>query len=77
MHSLPRQGHSFEFFTDIRWDLIVAEVDREELVRMAAAPTIRDPYYPVITSARRYIQSCSDLLFQGNMMVRRKLMTAG
>ena len=77
MHLLQRQGSSTVFFIDFRWDLVVTEVDKARLVKMAAAPTIKDPYYPIITCARRYIQRCSELLFKGNMMVRRKLMSAG
>ena len=62
---------------DIRWHLVVTDVDKAKLFKIAAMPTIKDPHHRIILSARRYIQRCSELLYNGNMMVRRKLMTYG
>ena len=65
------------FIAKIRWDLAVKDMDTMALVRLAAAPTIRDPLYAIILSGRRYIQRCCEQLSGGNMIIRRLLMSAG
>jgi len=60
-----------------RWDLLLGEVDKESLVKVAAVPTIKDRLYPLILSGRGYIKESGNKVRGGNMIVRRMLMHEG
>ena len=62
------------FFTNIRWDVHLADVDTQSLVKLVEVPTIRDPWHRLIVCGRRYIKDCCKKLSGGNMIVRRALM---
>ena len=65
------------FVAKTRWDLAVKDMDRKALIERAAAPTIKDRLHKIILCGRRYIQRCNDRMSNGNIMIRRLLMSAG
>ena len=65
------------FVAKTRWDLAVKDMDRKALIERAAAPTIKDRLHKIILCGRRYIQRCNDRMSNGNIMIRRLLMSTG
>jgi hypothetical protein len=68
---------SSAFIARMRWDLRVKDMDLCELQKAASMPTKSDRLFQVILCGRKYIEMvCSDLN-EGNMMLKRRLMSAG
>lgn len=65
------------FIARTRWDLAVKDMDRKTLIEMAAAPSIKDKLHKIILCGRRYIQQCCQRITNGNIMIRRLLMSVG
>ena len=59
---------------NVRWDVLVGDIDKKSLAELAAVPTTSDRLYPLILCAQRYIKSCCQRLNGGNMIVKRTLM---
>jgi hypothetical protein len=47
------------------------------LVQSATAPTVKDKLHKIILCGRRYIQQCCERISNGNVMIRRLLMSVG
>jgi hypothetical protein len=65
------------FVAKTRWDLAVKDMDKKALMERAAAPTIKDRLHKIILCGRRYIQQCNDRMSNGNIIIRRLLMSGG
>jgi Orsellinic acid/F9775 biosynthesis cluster protein D len=65
------------FIARTRWDIAVKDMDRKTLIEMAAAPSIKDKLHKIILCGRRYIQQCCERITNGNIMIRRLLMSVG
>jgi len=65
------------FIAKIRWDLCVKDMDLAELQKLAASPIRSDRLHKIILCGRSYIEKCCNALNGGNMMVKRRLMSAG
>src|SRR5215471_1292177 len=63
------------FIAKTRWDLAVKDMDRKALIALAAAPTTRDRLNKIILCGRCYIQQCCERISNGNVMIRRLLMS--
>jgi Orsellinic acid/F9775 biosynthesis cluster protein D len=64
------------FIAKTRWDLMMKDKDRKALIEMAATPGIKERLYNIILCGRRYIQQCCENIGNGNVMIRRLLMSA-
>jgi hypothetical protein len=65
------------FIAKTRWDLMVKDKDRKALIEMAAAPGVKERLHKIILCGRRYIQQCCENIGNGNVMIRRLLMSTG
>ena len=65
------------FIAKTRWDLMVKGEDRKALIEMAAAPGVKERLHKIILCGRRYIQQCCENIGNGNVMIRRLLMSTG
>ena len=65
------------FIARTRWDLAVKDMDRKTLIETTAVPSVKDKLYKVILCGRRYIQQCCEGISNGNVMMRRLLMSVG
>jgi hypothetical protein len=65
------------FIAKTRWDLMVKDEDRKTLIKMAAAPGVKERLHKIILCGRRYIQQCCENIGNGNVMIRRLLMSTG
>jgi|SRR5947207_7570371 len=65
------------FIAKVRWDLCVKDMDLLELQKLAAAPVRSDRLHKMILCGREYIDKCCSALNGGNMMLKRRLMSAG
>jgi hypothetical protein len=63
------------FIARTRWDLAVKDLDKGMLIQSATAPTVKDKLHKIILCGRRYIQQCCERISNGNMMIRRLLMS--
>ena len=80
--SSATKGHSdiclsSAFIAKMRWDIRVKDMDLLELQNLAKMPVRSDRMFQIILCGRNYIEKCCDTLNGGNMMVRRRLMSAG
>jgi len=80
--SSATKGHSdirlsSAFIAKMRWDICVKDMDLQELQNLAKMPVRSDRMFQIILCGRKYIEKCCDTLNGGNMMVRRRLMSAG
>ena len=80
--SSATKGHSdirlsSAFIAKMRWDIRVRDMDLLELQNLAKMPVRSDRMFQIILCGRKYIEKCCDTLNGGNMMVRRRLMSAG
>ena len=76
------KGHSdirlsSAFIAKMRWDIRVKDMDLLELQNLTKMPVRSDRMFQIILCGRNYIEKCCDTLNGGNMMVRRRLMSAG
>src|SRR5438876_4082456 len=76
------KGHSdirlsSAFIAKMRWDICVKDMDLLELQNLTKMPVRSDRMFQIILCGRKYIEKCCDTLNGGNMMVRRRLMSAG
>ncbi len=60
----------------VRWDVLLAEMDKKSLAELVMMPTIRQKLYRLISCGRRYIRECGNKLRGGSMIVKRALMCA-
>jgi len=60
----------------VRWDVLLAEMDKKSLAELVVIPTIRQNLYRLISCGRRYIRECGKKLRGGSMIVKRALMCA-
>ena len=65
------------FIAKTRWDLMMKDKDRKALIEMAAAPGVKERLHKIILCGRRYIQQCCENIGNGNVMIRRLLMSTG
>jgi hypothetical protein len=65
------------FIAKVRWDLCVKDMNLLDLQKIAAAPVRSDRLHKVILCGRDYIHKCCKALNGGNMMLKRRLMSAG
>ena len=65
------------FIARTRWDLAVKGLDKKMLIQSATAPTVKDKLHKIILCGRRYIQQCCEKISNGNVMIRRLLMSVG
>jgi len=65
------------FVAKMRWDLCVKDMDLAELQKLAASPLRSDRLHKIILCGRNYIEKCCNALNGGNMMLKRRLMSAG
>jgi len=65
------------FIARTRWDLAVKDLDKGMLIQSATAPTVKDKLHKIILCGRRYIQQCCERISNGNVMIRRLLMSVG
>ena len=65
------------FIAKLRWDLCVKDMELVELVKLAATPVRSDRLHKVILCGREYIDKCCEALNGGNIMLKRRLMSAG
>jgi Orsellinic acid/F9775 biosynthesis cluster protein D len=65
------------FIARTRWDLAVKDLDKEMLIQSATAPMVKDKLHKIILCGRRYIQQCCERISNGNVMIRRLLMSVG
>lgn len=65
------------FIAKTRWDLMMKDKDRKTLIEMAAAPGVKERLHKIILCGRRYIQQCCENIGNGNVMIRRLLMSTG
>jgi Orsellinic acid/F9775 biosynthesis cluster protein D len=65
------------FIARTRWDIAVKDMDRKTLIEMAAVSSIKDKLHKIILCGRRYIQQCCERITNGNIMIRRLLMSVG
>src|SRR5215471_5328974 len=63
------------FIAKTQWDLAVKDTDRKALIELAAAPITRDRLNKIILCGRCYIQQCCERISNGNVMIRRLLMS--
>lgn len=63
------------FIARTRWDLAMKGLDKRMLIQSATAPTIKDKLHKIILCGRRYIQQCCEKISNGNVMIRRLLMS--
>jgi Orsellinic acid/F9775 biosynthesis cluster protein D len=63
------------FIAKTRWDLAVKNMDRKALIELAATPTTSDRLNKIILCGRRYIQRCCERINNGNVVIRRLLMS--
>jgi hypothetical protein len=59
---------------NIRWDVLLGNIDKKSLVELVAVPTIKDKLHRLILCGKRYIEVCGNKLKGGNMIVKRRLM---
>jgi len=59
------------FIAKTRWDLMMKDEDRKALIKMAAAPGVKERLHKIILCGRRYIQQCCENIGNGNVMIRR------
>jgi len=65
------------FIVRIRWDLAVKDLDKGMLIQSTIAPTVKDKLHKIILCGRCYIQQCCERISNGNVMIRRLLMSVG
>jgi Orsellinic acid/F9775 biosynthesis cluster protein D len=65
------------FIAKTRWDLMMKDEDRKAVIEMAAAPGVKERLHKIILCGRRYIQQCCENIGNGNIMIRRLLMSTG
>src|SRR5579864_6529191 len=65
------------FIAKVRWDLLVKDMELLDLQKLAAAPVRSDGLHKMILCGREYIDKCCNALNGGNMMLKRRLMSAG
>ena len=80
--SSATKGHSdiclsSAFIAKMRWDICVKDKDLPELQNLGKTPVKSDRMFQIILCGRKYIEKCCDTLNGGNMIVRRRLMSAG
>ena len=65
------------FIAKTRWDLMVKDEDRKTLIEMTAAPGFKERLHKIILCDRRYIQQYCENIGNGNVMIRRLLISTG
>ena len=65
------------FVAKLRWDLCVKDMELVKLMKLAATPVRSDRLHKVILCGREYIDKCCEALNGGNIMLKRRLMSAG
>ena len=65
------------FIAKARWNLCVKDMDMVGLQKLVAVPVRSDRLHKIILCGREYINKCCSALNGGNIMVKRRLMSAG
>lgn len=65
------------FIARMRWDLRVKDMDLCMLYELAKTPVKSDRLFQVILCGRKYIETCCSILDAGNIMLKRRLISAG
>ena len=65
------------FIARIRWDLAVKDLDKGMLIQSTITPIIKDKLHKIILCGRCYIQQYCERISNGNVMIRRLLMSVG
>ena len=65
------------FIAKTRWDLMMKDKDRKTLIEMTTAPGVKERLHKIILCDRCYIQQYYENIGNGNVMIRRLLISIG
>jgi len=65
------------FVARTRWDILIEGHDKKQLRALAAVAKENDPLYKVIEISEKHFMEISDKLHVGDVLLRRKIETAG
>ena len=63
------------FIAKTRWDIAMKNMNKKILIEMTTISSIKDKSHKIILYERHYIQQCYEKIINGNIIIRRLLIS--